>query len=152
MHPNFKRRALMSFYLIMLVLEGVVERSVKLINPWLQAKGIADAVSFVKKRDGDHNGKIILWGDSFAGMLVLTVGALVEGLGGYSFVHRFLRIEELLTLKTLKKISKPLRRYLPKGILISWKICLEKARCQLCLLIRKLIRLCSRRYKLLNGL
>ena len=52
------------------------------INPWLQAKGIADAVSFVKTRDGDHNGKIILWGDSFSGMLVLTVGALVEGLGG----------------------------------------------------------------------
>ena len=52
------------------------------INPWSQAKGIADAVTFVKTQDGDHNGKIILWGDSFAGMLVLTVGALVEGLAG----------------------------------------------------------------------
>ena len=52
------------------------------INPWLQAKGIADAVTFVKTKDGDHNGKIILWGDSFAGMLVLIVGALVEGLAG----------------------------------------------------------------------
>jgi alpha-beta hydrolase superfamily lysophospholipase len=29
----------------------------QLINPWLQAKGIAAAVSFVKKRDGDHSGK-----------------------------------------------------------------------------------------------
>ena len=54
----------------------------QIINPWVQGRGIADAVSFVKKRDGDHNGKIILWGDSFAGMLVLTVGALVEGLAG----------------------------------------------------------------------
>ena len=54
----------------------------QIINPWVQAKGIADAVSFMKTRDGDHNGKIILWGDSFAGMLVLTVGALVEGLTG----------------------------------------------------------------------
>jgi uncharacterized protein len=52
------------------------------INPWIQAKGIADAVSFVKTKDGYHNGKIILWGDSFAGMLVLTVGAVVEGLTG----------------------------------------------------------------------
>ena len=52
------------------------------INPWSQAKGIADAVTFVKTKDGDHNGKIILWGDSFAGMLVLIVGALVEGLAG----------------------------------------------------------------------
>ena len=52
------------------------------INPWLQAKGIADAVAFVKTQDSDHNGKIILWGDSFAGMLVLTVGALVKGLAG----------------------------------------------------------------------
>ena len=52
------------------------------INPWSQAKGIADAVTFVKTQESDHNGKIILWGDSFAGMLVLIVGALVEGLAG----------------------------------------------------------------------
>ena len=57
-------------------------RNRQTINPWLQAKGIADAVAFVKTQDGSHNGKIILWGDSFAGMLVLTVGALVEGLAG----------------------------------------------------------------------
>ena len=29
-----------------------------------------------------HNGKIILWGDSFAGMLVLVVSALVDNLAG----------------------------------------------------------------------
>ena len=52
------------------------------INPWVQAKGIADAFSFVKTSNDHHNGKIILWGDSFAGMLVLTAGAVVEGLTG----------------------------------------------------------------------
>ena len=52
------------------------------INPWVQAKGIADAVSFVKTSNDHHNGKIILWGDSFAGMLVLTAGAVVKGLTG----------------------------------------------------------------------
>ena len=52
------------------------------INPWVQAKGITDAVSFVKTSNDQHNGKIILWGDSFAGMLVLTAGAVVEGLTG----------------------------------------------------------------------
>ena len=36
----------------------------------------------MKTQDGDNNGKIILWGDSFAGMLVLKVGTLVEGLVG----------------------------------------------------------------------
>lgn len=52
------------------------------INPWVQAKGIADAVTHLKTEDHLHNGKIILWGDSFAGMLVLVVSALVEDLAG----------------------------------------------------------------------
>ena len=54
----------------------------QIINPWVQAKGIADAVSFVKTTKEHNNGKIVLWGDSFAGMLVLTVAALVEGIAG----------------------------------------------------------------------
>ena len=52
------------------------------INPWLQSRGIEDAVTYVKSEDHAHNGKIILWGDSFAGMLVLDVGALIEDLAG----------------------------------------------------------------------
>ena len=52
------------------------------INPWLQAKGISDAVRYVRTEDNLHNGKIILWGDSFAGMLVLVVSALVDDLAG----------------------------------------------------------------------
>ena len=50
------------------------------INPWVQGRGIADAVTYLKSEDHLHNGKIILWGDSFAGMLVLVVGALIEDL------------------------------------------------------------------------
>ena len=52
------------------------------INPWVQAKGISDAVDFVRTLDQHHNGRIVLWGDSFAGMLVLTVGAVVKDLAG----------------------------------------------------------------------
>lgn len=54
----------------------------QIINPWVQAKGIADAVSFIKTTAEHNNGKIVLWGDSFAGMLVLVVGALVDGIAG----------------------------------------------------------------------
>ena len=52
------------------------------INPWLQGRGIADAVTFLKSEKKLHNRKIILWGDSFAGMLVLVAGALINGLAG----------------------------------------------------------------------
>ena len=52
------------------------------INPWVQGKGIADAVRFVKSLEASHNGKIVLWGDSFAGMLALVVAGLVDGLAG----------------------------------------------------------------------
>jgi hypothetical protein len=41
---------------------------------WVQGRGIADAVTYLKSEIHLHNEKIILWGDSFAGMLVL-VGA-----------------------------------------------------------------------------
>ena len=60
------------------------------INPWVQAKGISDAVDFVRTLDQHHNGRIVLWGDSFAGMLVLTVGAVVKDLAGIvSFTASF---------------------------------------------------------------
>ena len=52
------------------------------INPWIQARGIADAVAHIRSEHHLHNKKIILWGDSFAGMLVLAVGALINDLTG----------------------------------------------------------------------
>ena len=52
------------------------------INPLVQVKGINDAASFVKTETSLFNGKIILWGDSFAGMLVLIAGALLKEISG----------------------------------------------------------------------
>ncbi|MDB0037445.1 alpha/beta hydrolase [Ascidiaceihabitans sp.] len=52
------------------------------INPWVQGRGLADAVEFVKSQKSSHNGKIVLWGDSFAGMIVLVVAGLVDNLAG----------------------------------------------------------------------
>jgi pimeloyl-ACP methyl ester carboxylesterase len=52
------------------------------INPWVQGRGVADAAKFVKSQKASHNGKIILWGDSFAGMIVLVVAGLVDNLSG----------------------------------------------------------------------
>jgi len=43
---------------------------------------VADAVEFVKSQKDSHNGKIILWSDSFAGMIVLVVAGLVDNLSG----------------------------------------------------------------------
>ena len=54
----------------------------QIINPWVQGRGIADAVNYLKSEHHLHNGKIILWGDSFAGMLVLVVSALIKDLAG----------------------------------------------------------------------
>ncbi len=59
--------------------EGKIRQT---INPWIQGRGVADAFEFVKSQDMSHNGKIILWGDSFSGMLVLVVAGVVEGLAG----------------------------------------------------------------------
>ena len=46
--------------------EGKIRQT---INPWVQGRGIADAVAFVKLQEESHSGKIVLWGDSFAGMM-----------------------------------------------------------------------------------
>jgi hypothetical protein len=57
-----------------------VERQV--INPWIQAKGFRDAFLYTQNLTEHHNGQIFLWGDSYAAMLVLVVGAFIEGLTG----------------------------------------------------------------------
>jgi pimeloyl-ACP methyl ester carboxylesterase len=45
------------------------------INPWIQARGYRDAVSFLRNSGGDH--QIALWGDSFSAGLALVAGALI---------------------------------------------------------------------------
>lgn len=46
------------------------------INPWVQGRGYRDAVAFLRT-DLSIN-RIALWGDSFAGMIVLVAGALIS--------------------------------------------------------------------------
>lgn len=46
------------------------------INPWVQARGYRDAVSFL--RDTHQVGSVVLWGDSYTGGLVLVAGALID--------------------------------------------------------------------------
>lgn len=48
------------------------------INPWIQGRAFRDAVRWLRdKRDAD---KVAIWGDSFAGMIALTVAALIPDL------------------------------------------------------------------------
>ena len=54
----------------------------QVINPWAQAQGYRDVCAYVRASPHSHNGQIFIWGDSYAGMLVLLVGAFVEGLAG----------------------------------------------------------------------
>lgn len=48
------------------------------INPWIQARGYRDAVSFLRRAYGER--PIVLWGDSFSAALVLVAGALIENI------------------------------------------------------------------------
>ena len=48
------------------------------INPWVQARGYRDAVRFLREQSRDR--KIVLWGDSYSGMVVLVAGALIDGI------------------------------------------------------------------------
>lgn len=46
------------------------------INPWIQGRGYRDAVAYL--RGSSDTGKIALWGESYSGMIVLVVGALID--------------------------------------------------------------------------
>jgi pimeloyl-ACP methyl ester carboxylesterase len=48
----------------------------QLINPWLQARGYRDAMSYLLTRADVRGDKIAAWGDSYSGMIALAVGAL----------------------------------------------------------------------------
>lgn len=52
------------------------------INPWVQARGYRDAVSYIRQRSDIDPDRIAIWGDSFSAMEVLVIGALIEGLTG----------------------------------------------------------------------
>ena len=46
------------------------------INPWIQARGYRDAVSYLRQSRASE--KIVLWGDSYSGALVLVAAALID--------------------------------------------------------------------------
>jgi uncharacterized protein len=48
------------------------------INPWVQGRGYRDAVLHLRNQLGME--RIALWGDSYSGMEVLVVGALIDGI------------------------------------------------------------------------
>ncbi|MCB1544629.1 MAG: alpha/beta fold hydrolase [Methylobacteriaceae bacterium] len=49
------------------------------INPWSQARGYRDAVGFLKNDARIDPARIAIWGDSYAGMIALVSGAIVDG-------------------------------------------------------------------------
>jgi uncharacterized protein len=46
------------------------------INPWIQARGYRDAVSYLQTRPDVRHDKIAVWGDSYSGGIALVVAAL----------------------------------------------------------------------------
>lgn len=48
----------------------------QLINPWLQARGYRDAMTYLLTRADVLGERIAAWGDSYSGMIALAVGAL----------------------------------------------------------------------------
>ncbi len=48
------------------------------INPWIQARGYRDAVSYLRSSGDERD--IVLWGDSFSAGLALVAGALIENI------------------------------------------------------------------------
>jgi alpha-beta hydrolase superfamily lysophospholipase len=49
------------------------------INPWIQGRGYRDAFAFARTLPGVDPARVALWGDSYTGMVVLVVGALLDG-------------------------------------------------------------------------
>lgn len=61
---------------------GLSEGKSQLINPWIQGRGYKNAYNYLKNKNYLHNNKFFLWGESFSGMLVLVVGALIKDISG----------------------------------------------------------------------
>src|ERR687884_1641307 len=48
------------------------------VNPWIQARGYRDAVSFGRNLEGVDASRVALWGDSFSGGVALAVAGIDE--------------------------------------------------------------------------
>ena len=71
----------------------------QLINPWLQARGYRDAMSYLLTRTDVRSDKIAAWGDSYSGMIALAVGYLaVEFIFDPANVIRGVGVQILVSL------------------------------------------------------
>jgi hypothetical protein len=61
---------------------GLSDGKPQLMNPWTQGRGYKNAYNYLKNKNYLHNNKFLLWGESFSGMLVLVVGALIKNVSG----------------------------------------------------------------------
>jgi pimeloyl-ACP methyl ester carboxylesterase len=48
------------------------------INPWMEARGYRDAVSYGRSREGVDQSRVALWGDSLSGGVALAVAGIDE--------------------------------------------------------------------------
>ena len=51
------------------------------LNPWIQARGYLDALSYASGIEGVDASRIAIWGDSFSGGVAFTVAAVDERVG-----------------------------------------------------------------------
>jgi uncharacterized protein len=49
------------------------------INPWIQARGYRDAITYLQTRPEIDIARMVPWGDSYSATQVLVVGALIGG-------------------------------------------------------------------------
>jgi pimeloyl-ACP methyl ester carboxylesterase len=89
---------------------GLSDGEPLMMNPWVQARGYKNACKYIKSISHLHNNKIFLWGESFSGMLVLVVGALIKNISGIIAVTPSCGIDiinfknKLIDFKKLKDI------------------------------------------------
>jgi len=48
------------------------------MNPWIQARGYRDAVSYGRSLEGVDASRVAIWGDTFSGGVALTVAGVDE--------------------------------------------------------------------------
>ena len=89
---------------------GLSDGEPQVMNPWIQARGYKNACKYIKSISHLHNNKIFIWGESFSGMLVLVVGALIKNISGIIAVTPSCGIDiinfkhKLIDFKKLKDI------------------------------------------------
>lgn len=84
------------------------------INPWIQARGYRDAVSYLQTRADVLRDKVAVWGDSYSGGIALIVGALDERIAAVA-VHCPTCGADKPTIEPSDKIHHEMRQLLNGG-------------------------------------